>query len=456
MKVTSTLSGKKEEFIPITDGEVKMYVCGITPQSEAHIGHAMSYINFDAIRRYLEYRGYKVRHIQNITDIEDKIINKAAVLGITPGELVAKNIAVFIADMDALNILRPHEYPRATEEIPQIIEMVRGLVEKGLAYSICGSVYFRVTRLPDYGKLARRTLDQMIAGARIEPGEEKEHPMDFVLWKAAKPSEPAWESPWGSGRPGWHIECSAMSLRYLGAQIDIHGGGQDLIFPHHENEIAQSESYTGQKPFVKYWLHNGLLRLGEEKMSKSLGNIVSIKDILSKYSADALRLFVLSSHYRSPLTFSAEALDGAEKGAERLRQALQAGCDSQGMTGGDLYNYHGRFIEAMDDDFNAPQAVAALFDLARDLNRLRDEGYNTAMGCELLRELGGVLGLTFQGMATDVGGAEPFIKLLLDTRRELRVAKQYALADDIRHRLEELGIALEDGPSGTIWKARLS
>ena len=433
-----------------------MYVCGITPQSEAHIGHAMSYINFDVIRRYLEYRGYKVRHVQNITDIEDKIINKAAVLGITPDELVSKNIASFMADMDALSILRPHEYPRATEEIPQIIDMVQGLVEKDLAYPACGSVYFRVTSLPDYGKLAHRTLDQMVAGARIEPGEEKEHPMDFVLWKAAKPGEPSWESPWGPGRPGWHIECSAMSLRYLGKQIDIHGGGQDLIFPHHENEIAQSESFTNLKPFVKYWLHNGLLRLGEEKMSKSLGNIVSIKEILAKYSADALRLFMLSSHYRSPLTFSEEALDSAEKGAERLRQALQAGAGGAGTRDADLSGFRERFSGAMDDDFNAPQAVAVLFDLVRELNRLRDEGCDTGGHCSLLKELGGVLGLTFQGRAADVGGAEPFIQLLLDTRRELRAAKQYALADGIRRRLEELGIVLEDGPGGTTWKTKPS
>ena len=456
MKVTNTLSGKKEEFIPLAEGEVKMYVCGITPQSEAHIGHAMSYINFDVIRRFLEFRGYKVRHVQNITDIEDKIINKAAVLGISTNELAEKNIASFIGDMDSLNILRPHVYPRATGEIPEIIEMVKGLVDKGLAYPANGSVYFRVTRVPDYGKLAHRTLDQMMAGARIEPGEEKEHPMDFVLWKAAKPGEPSWESPWGPGRPGWHIECSAMSLHYLGAQIDIHGGGQDLIFPHHENEIAQSEGYTGEKPFVKYWLHNGLLRLGEEKMSKSIGNIVSIKEILSKYSADALRLFILSSHYRSPLTFTTEALDSAEKGAERLREAMKAKEGGQSVTDVDLSDFRNRFIEAMEDDFNAPQAVAVLFDLVRDLNRLRDEGYDASASQSLLKELGGILGLTFAGRETDIGGAEPFIKLLIETRRELRAAKQYQLADSIRRRLEEAGIILEDTAGGTTWKAKPS
>ena len=323
MKITSTLSGQKEEFIPQGD-EVKMYVCGITPQSEAHIGHAMSYINFDAIRRYLRFRGYKVKCVQNFTDIDDKIINKAAALGISISELAEKNMAAFMQDMDALNVSRMDLYPRATQEVPKIIEMVQGLVDKGFAYPAEGSVYFRVTKLADYGKLAHRTLDQMMAGARIEPGDEKENPMDFVIWKAAKPGEPSWDSPWGMGRPGWHIECSAMSLKYLGETLDIHGGGADLIFPHHENEIAQSESFTGKKPFVKYWMHNGLLRLGEEKMSKSLGNIISIKQALGKYSSDGIRIFMLSSHYRSPLTYTPEAVDAAENGADRLRQAMES------------------------------------------------------------------------------------------------------------------------------------
>jgi cysteinyl-tRNA synthetase len=453
MKITSTLSGQKEEFVPFGD-EVKMYVCGITPQAEAHIGHAMSYINFDVIRRYLDFKGYRVRHIQNITDIEDKIISKAAVLGITPKELAEKNTEGFLNDMDSLNIKRAHDYPFATKEVPAIIEMVRGLVEKGFAYEVSGSVYFRVTSLPNYGKLAHRTLDQMMAGARIEVDDEKEHPMDFVLWKAAKPGEPSWESPWGLGRPGWHIECSAMSLKYLGAQIDIHGGGQDLIFPHHENEIAQSESFTGKKPFVKYWLHNGLLRLGEEKMSKSIGNIVSIKEILSKYSSDAMRLFVLSSHYRSPLTYSSEALEGSEKGAERLRQTLLSQSENRKAADIDIEAYRRRFIEAMDDDFNTPQALASLFDLARDINRFRDEGCDVAAGQELLKELAMILGLTLKSQEKSAGEAAPFIQLLVDTRRELRQAKQYQLADGIRNKLEEMGVILEDTSSGTGWKLR--
>lgn len=453
MKLTNTLSGQKEEFVPSGD-EVKMYVCGITPQSEAHIGHAMSYINFDIIRRYLEFRGYKVRHIQNITDIEDKIINKAAVLGIAPAELVAKNTESFLKDMDALNITRAHEYPFATKEVPGILEMVAGLVDRGFAYEKDGSVYFRVTRLPDYGKLAHRTLDQMMAGARIEVDDEKENPMDFVLWKAAKPGEPSWQSPWGPGRPGWHIECSAMSLKYLGETIDIHGGGQDLIFPHHENEIAQSESYTGKKPFVKYWLHNGLLRLGEEKMSKSIGNIVSIKEILASYSADAMRLFVLSSHYRSPLTYTGSALEAAEKGAERLRQTLRAPAAGGKEAGIDTTAYRNRFTDAMDDDFNAPQAVAALFDLARDINRGRDEGGDVTAAGRLLAELAGVLGLELKSEGGEAGDAAPFIQLLVDTRRELRQAKQYQLADGVRQKLEALGVMLEDSAGGTGWKVK--
>lgn len=453
MKITNTLSGLKEAFIPQGE-EVKMYVCGITPQSEAHIGHAMSYINFDAIRRYLRFRGYKVRCVQNFTDIDDKIINKAAALGVSISELAEKNMADFMTDMDALNVSRMDLYPRATQEIPKIIEIVQGLVDKGFAYPAEGSVYFRVTRLENYGNLAHRTLDQMMAGARIEPGDEKENPMDFVVWKAAKPGEPSWDSPWGKGRPGWHIECSAMSLRYLGDTLDIHGGGQDLIFPHHENEIAQSESFTGKKPFVKYWMHNGLLRLGEEKMSKSIGNIISIKQALSKYSVDAIRIFILGSHYRSPLTYSPEALEAAEKGAARLRQALESSTSGGKSISLDTAGVLKRFMESMDDDFNTPQALAVLFDLTRELNRLRDEGEDISRAQNLLKELSEVLGLTLKGVEKTAGGSDQFIQLLLDTRNGLRQAKQYQLADDIRKRLEDLGVFIEDTAGGTTWKAR--
>ena len=294
----------------------------------------------------------------------------------------------------------------------------------------------------------------MLAGARIEPGDEKENPMDFVMWKAAKPGEPSWDSPWGKGRPGWHIECSAMTLKYLGETLDIHGGGADLIFPHHENEMAQSEAFTGKKPFVKYWMHNGLLRLGEEKMSKSLGNIISIKEALAKYSSDAIRIFILGSHYRSPLTYTPEALEAAEKGADRLRQALESSTSGGDRGGFDPVSYRQRFIEAMDDDFNTPQALAVLFDMIREFNRLRDEGYDISAGQGLLKELGGVLGLTFMPMQKSLSASESLIQELVDKRTALRQAKQFQQADDIRKQLDALGVVIEDTPGGAVWKAK--
>ncbi|MDI6815250.1 MAG: cysteine--tRNA ligase, partial [Dehalococcoidales bacterium] len=378
MKVYNTLSGQKEEFLPQGD-EVKMYVCGVTPYDDCHIGHGMSYIIFDVIRRYLQFRGYRVKYVQNITDIDDKIIDRASKLGIPADKLAERFIGHYFDDMDSLNIGRADIYPRATEEIPKIIEVIQSLIDKGHAYPAQGSVYFRVRSVADYGKLAHRSLESMIAEPRAEVGEEKEHPMDFALWKASKPGEPWWASPWGEGRPGWHIECSAMSLKYLGNTLDIHGGGQDLIFPHHENEIAQSESFTGIKPFVKYWLHNGLMQLGEDKMSKSMGNLITIKEALKRYSADAIRIFVLSSHYRSPLTYSEDELEAAERGAERLRQAAHG--EGRGEKIGeeiDIKPYRQSFIEAMDDDFNTPVALAAVFNLISQGNRLFDEGKLTS------------------------------------------------------------------------------
>ena len=480
MKVFNTLSGQKEEFLPQGD-EVKMYVCGVTPYDDCHIGHAMSYIVFDVIRRYLQFRGYKVKYVQNITDIDDKIIDRANQLGIFPRELAGKFTDRFFEDMDALNIGRADIYPRATEEIPKIIEVIQGLINKGYAYESQGNVYFRVRNVADYGKLAHRSLESMMAGARIEVGEEKEHPMDFTLWKASKPGEPSWPSPWGEGRPGWHIECSAMSLKYLGDTLDIHGGGQDLIFPHHENEIAQSEGFTGAKPFVKYWLHNGLVQLGEEKMSKSLGNLITVKEAREKYSADAIRIFVLGSHYRSPLTYSEEALEAAESGAERLRQAAQVE-GKKGRAGEEVgvEPYRQRFIEAMDDDFNTAQALATLFDLAREINRADESGLDAVEARRVLSELANILGLTFQLAwtkpldaklfaqisasvykelnRTDVPdekqGAEKLIENLIEIRNELREAKQWQQADMIRAKLDEAGIALEDTPQGTVWKRK--
>ena len=453
MKVYNTLSTREEEFVPQGD-VVKMYVCGVTPYAECHLGHAMSYVVFDMVRRYLEFRGYRVKHVQNFTDIDDKIINRAQQSGVSPRELAEKFIAQYFVDMDRLNVQRAHVYPRATEEIPKIIEVVQGLMDKGHAYESQGDVYFRVKSDPDYGRLSHQSPDDLQAGSRVEVGIEKEHPLDFALWKAAKPGEPWWESPWGKGRPGWHIECSAMSMRYLGETLDIHGGGQDLIFPHHENEIAQSEGFTGVTPFVKYWLHNGFVQLGGEKMSKSLGIFVTLKQALDRFSPDAIRLFILSSHYRSPINFSEEGVAAAEKGVERLRQAAFA--DSQRGSGDssgavDTEAFRQRFIEAMDHDFNSPQALAALFDLARDINRTIDHGANSQGAQQTLRELAGVLGFSFEKPEVDLA-AKPFIDLLVSLRTELRREKHWQMADRVSTSLKDLGVVLEDTPQGTVWK----
>jgi cysteinyl-tRNA synthetase len=453
MKILNTMSNQKEEFKPGSDN-VKMYVCGVTPYDESHLGHAMFAIVFDTLRRYLVYRGYKVTYVRNITDIEDKIIDRANKQGIPARELAGKFANKFFDDMSALNVQKPDITPYATEEIPKMLEIISSLVAKGHAYAAGGSVYFRVQSMPDYGKLSHRTLDSMMAGARIEPGEEKEHPMDFALWKAAKPGEPSWDSPWGKGRPGWHIECSAMSVKYLGEQIDIHGGGQDLIFPHHENEIAQSECFTGKKPFVKYWMHNGMMQFGTEKMSKSLGNMVTIRQVLAKHSGDAVRIFILSSHYRSPLTYSVETLEAAESGAARLRQVASIVPAGKGEANIDLTAYKARFNQAMDDDFNTPQAISAVFDLARDINRERDAGHDITAAKATFSELAGILGLTLKSPESQLTDAAPFIELLIATRKGLRQAKQFQLADEIRNKLGELGVTLEDTPQGTTWKKR--
>jgi cysteinyl-tRNA synthetase len=453
MRLTDTLSGEKREFVPLSGNDVLMYVCGVTPYAESHIGHAMSYIVFDVLRRFLRYRGYAVRYVQNFTDIDDKLIARANASGTTVKELAEKHIAGFFRDMDALNVLRADVYPRATEEIPQIVAMIEGLIEKGYAYPSGGDVFYRVQKKANYGALKHQSLDDLVAGARIEIDEQKEFPGDFALWKGAKPGEPSWESPWGPGRPGWHIECSAMSLRYLAPTIDIHGGGEDLVFPHHTNEIAQTEAYTGAEPFVRYWVHNAHLRLDGEKMSKSLGNIMSIPDALDRWGPDALRVFVLGSHYRSPLTASDAAFDAAQRGAERLRTAAHGTAGGDGPTV-DAGPFRDRFVAALDDDLNTPQALAALFDLAKEINRGRDEGANVAGAQQALIDLGnGVLGLWLQATDNEAAlGAAPFIDLLVEVRRELRTAKQYALADKLRADLAALGVTLEDTPQGTSWK----
>jgi cysteinyl-tRNA synthetase len=451
MNVFNTLTGQKEDFHPRGEA-VTMYVCGITAYDESHIGHAMTYIIFDVIKRYLRFKGYKVKHVQNFTDIDDKIIERANQLGIPPAKLANKYTDQYFADMDALNIERADVYPKATEEIPKVIEIIQGLLTKGYAYESEGSVYFRVRNFSDYGKLSHRNLAEMIPKASGYE-EKKEYSLDFALWKASKPGEPFWESPWGKGRPGWHIECSAMALKYLGGTIDIHGGGQDLIFPHHENEIAQSESFTEEVPFVRYWLHNGLLQQDKQKMSKSTGNLVSIKDALGRFSSDAIRLFILSSHYRSPLSYSEEALEASERGAERLCSALsQKSNGKEELAMVDVKPFEQKFVEAMDDDFNTAQAIAVLFELTREINQGAEQGANITKAQHTLLKLAGILGLTLKEKTQSTPDAEAFISLLASTRDDLRQNQQWQLADKIRSGLADLGITLEDTPQGTRWK----
>ncbi len=465
LRVYNTMTRKKEPFETLEPGVVKMYVCGPTVYDKAHVGHAMSVLVFDMVRRYLEHKGYRVRHVMNYTDVDDKIIRRAHEVGEAPIALAERYIREFDQHLEDLGVLQPHVKPRVTQEIDWIIKMVKGLEDKGYAYAVDGDVYFRVTKDDDYGKLSGRKLDEMVAGARIEVDERKEHPMDFALWKAAKPGEPSWESPWGQGRPGWHIECSAMNLHHLGEQLDIHGGGADLIFPHHENEIAQSESYTG-KPYVRYWMHNGMLQMGGEKMSKSLGNLVTIEDFLAEHEADVLRMMVLSSHYRSPLKFTEETITQAEKALERLRGGMRpahanaAGAPEEVLAALDEQTEKARtgFETAMDDDFNAAAALGHLFELVRLINQARDAGATAEQlqpAQQTLRGLAEVLGLDLTKQPPQKQGhaeAAPFIDLLVEIRTDLRAAKQWTLADKIRDRLAELGVQLEDTPGGTLWR----
>ncbi|HUH99057.1 MAG TPA: cysteine--tRNA ligase [Anaerolineales bacterium] len=462
LRIYNTLTRRKEDFQTLQPHIVKMYVCGVTVYNDAHVGHAMSALVFDVIRRYLEYRGYQVKHVMNYTDVDDKIINRANQLKEDPLRLAQRYIDDYAQNLKDLNILPATVNPRATQTMNEIQSMVKGLIEKGYAYAASnGDVYFRVTRDPDYGKLSGRKLDEMQAGARIEVEEAKEHPMDFALWKAAKPGEPSWDSPWGKGRPGWHIECSAMNLAEFGEQIDIHGGGNDLIFPHHENEIAQSESFTG-KPFARYWIHNGMLQLGGEKMSKSLGNIISIKDFLSKRDADVMRMLVLNGSYRAPLIFNDETLDAAERSLDRLKSGLRPALPNvQGIPegsaselGSQAESIQQSFINAMDDDFNTPLAMAALYELVKAINTARDEGATDGQLAPVqatLRGLTGVMGLRLQEKKGS-GDADRFIDLLVEIRSEVRKQKLWALSDRIRDRLKALGVTIEDAKDGTSWR----
>ncbi len=461
LKVYNTLTRKTEEFVTLKPGKVSMYVCGPTVYAKAHIGHAMSALVFDVLRRYLEFRGYDVTHVMNFTDVDDKIILKANQKGVDPFELGEMYIKEFEKHLADFNILPATINPRATREMDQILKMISGLIEKGYAYPVDGDVYFRVQKDPSYGKLSGRRIEDMQAGSRIEVDDRKEHPMDFALWKAAKPGEPAWDSPWGKGRPGWHIECSAMNLNHLGEQIDIHGGGNDLIFPHHENEIAQSESFTG-KQFARYWIHNGMLQLSGEKMSKSIGNLVTIEEFLTRHPAEALRMMVLNSGYRNPLSYSDEILDQAEKGLDRLRSALKPALPgSQGLDQArvdvlamQVEKTEAGFITAMDNDFNSAGALAELFELVKVINQARADGATDSQlepAQSALKKLTSVLGLQLEATRAADHQADEIINLLIDVRRELRQNKLWALSDTIRDRLAELGVILEDSKEGTSW-----
>jgi cysteinyl-tRNA synthetase len=461
LRIYNTLTRQKEDFETLEPGKVSMYICGPTVYSKAHVGHAMSALVFDIIRRYLEYRGYDVRFIMNYTDVDDKIIQRAQEQARDPFELAEAYIQEFQANLQALNILPATVNPRATEEIDYIIRMITELGEAGYAYDTNGDVYFRVTRDDDYGKLSKRKLEDMQAGSRISVDERKEHPMDFALWKGAKPGEPAWDSPWGRGRPGWHIECSAMNLHHHGEQIDIHGGGNDLIFPHHENEIAQTESLTG-KPFARYWVHNGMMQLGGEKMSKSLGNLVTIEDFLSSNEADVLRIMVLNSSYRNPLTFSQEVVEQSKKALERLRSALRSGIAKDGESSPETEESLARqveltrqgFTDSMDDDFNSAGALGHLFELVRAINQARDAGVSSAaleQAQHTLLSLTGILGMQLERPSAVAGEATPFVDLLVELRTDLRKQKLWSLSDVIRDRLKELGVVIEDTKEGTHW-----
>lgn len=469
LRVYNTLTRKKEEFQPITPGKVCMYVCGPTVYDYCHIGHARSVVVFDVVARYFREKGLEVTYVRNFTDVDDKIINKANATGMTSEQVAEKFIEEFYKDMGAIGIEKADIEPRATEHIDDIINVVKILIEKGHAYELEGDVYFEVSTFESYGKLSGRKLDEMEAGARVGIDERKRSPHDFALWKSAKPGEPFWESPWGKGRPGWHIECSAMSKAFLGESFDIHGGGKDLVFPHHENEIAQSEAAFGVS-FAKYWMHNGFVNINSEKMSKSLGNFLMIKDVLKSCHPEALRVFLLSSHYRNPVDYTHQYIEESESGLEKIYALLlrieEAGIASEPH--GDLWE---RFCESMDDDFNTAKAIGFIFDSVRNTNRILDKGAlddadkkAVAGEFEALKKIGKILGLFNEppaeflnkkkSRAIESGNidAEEIEKFIVE-RRESRKAKNFARADEIRQILKEKNIVLEDKPDGTtIWK----
>ncbi len=459
MKVYNTLTRKKEEFIPIDKNEVKMYSCGPTVYDYFHIGNARPFIVFDTMRRYLEYCGYKVKFVQNFTDIDDKMIKRANDEGITVKELGERFINEYFEDASALGIGRATVHPKATENIDAIIEIVKKLEEKGFAYNVDGDVYFSTKKFREYGKLSKQPLEDLEAGARIDVNETKRDAMDFALWKKQKPGEPAWESPWGMGRPGWHIECSAMANRYLGETIDLHSGGQDLIFPHHENEIAQSESANG-KPFANYWMHNGYININNQKMSKSLGNFFTVRDIREKYDSEVIRFFMLSAHYRNPINFSDILMEQAKSAVGRVYKCIenleflkQGANDDKADDGiiSSLDEFKKKYIAAMDDDLNTADAIAAIFDIVYLANtKVDDKSSKQTIDAviELIRELGGVLGLFNKNEDKSL---DDEIEALIEERTKARAEKNWAKADEIRDKLKEMNIVLEDTPQGVKW-----
>lgn len=461
MKLFNTLTNQKEEFIPLEPGKVKMYACGPTVYNYFHIGNARPFIVFDTLRRYFEYRGYDVTFVQNFTDVDDKMINRAHEEGITVKELGEKYIAEYLKDAQGLNIKPATYHPKATETIDDIIKLVQTLIDKGFAYNKNGDVYFRTKKFKEYGKLSHQPLDDLEAGARIDVNEDKEDPMDFALWKKQKEDyEIAWESPWGMGRPGWHIECSAMAGKYLGETIDIHGGGKDLIFPHHENEIAQSECATG-KPFARYWMHNGYININNQKMSKSKGNFFTVRDIVQNFDYEVIRYFLLSAHYRSPINFSFELMEQAKSSLDRIYTCIDnlkfilqqdnADIDESGLIES-VDQLEQKFIEAMDDDLNTADAISVLFEMVREINTSmtpdRLHSHSVAQyALDKLVELGGVLGLLYRKEET----IDAEIERLIEQRQQARKSKDFALADKIRDDLKAQGITLFDTPTGVKW-----
>ncbi|SDG03138.1 cysteinyl-tRNA synthetase [Selenomonas sp. WCT3] len=473
LKVYNTMSRRKEEFKPLKEGEVSIYCCGVTPYNHPHIGNARPFVTWDVIRRYFAKKGYTVHYIQNFTDVDDKIINTANKEGLQWSDISGRYIKAYFEAMDALNVKRADVYPRVSETIPDIIAMVQQLIDNGYAYAVDnGDVFYSVEKFAGYGKLSGRKLEDMQAGARIEVDTRKHHPMDFALWKSAKPGEPSWDSPWGKGRPGWHIECSTMSLKYLGKKFDFHGGGSDLIFPHHENEIAQSQACIGDEhSFAQYWLHNGFITIHNEKMSKSKNNFFTVKDILNEYPGEVVRFFILQTHYRSPLDFSDERLKEAQVSLGRLEQSKsfmdellkkEGTSDTAKDLAAKAAEYRQNFYEAMDDDFNTALAISQLFGLSKDINIYYQEVMNKGVAfdaagfarvSEIYMEMASIIGIFEQEeAAADDGLTDKLMELIIGIRQDARKEKNWAIADKIRDELKEVGIVIEDTPNGARWK----